>query len=318
MDRPCNKRFEVIHIVSLVTQIKFPAMGNTADISVIGDTYLLDVARRHIDDLENKWSRFLASSDISRLNHSTGAPIRVSPETISLVQYLISAQGITRGAFDPTLLPVLIDLGYQTSFTQPEHVSTFASHPNWSLPMSSIHIEAHNNSISMPAGMTLDPGGLGKGLAADLVAQHLMDLGAGGVCISLGGDIRCMGQSPTGDAWTLPIETPQGTVDQNATFSTGAIATSSVHAKSWWHHSGEKHHVIDPQTKQPLSTTGIHAVQSTAIANEAVWAEVFSTAVLVQGAAIAFPLCDAHNIAAQIIFSNGTRSENSLWKEYVQ
>lgn len=292
-------------------------MGNTADVSVCGDPCLIETAQRKIADLEQKWSRFLASSDISRLNNTHGATIRVAPETITLVQYLISAQHITHGAFDPTMLPVLIDLGYQTSFTQPEHVSTCTSNPNWSLPVSSISIDRHANTVSMPVGITLDPGGLGKGLAADMVAQLLMSEGAHGVCVSLGGDIRCIGQSPSGDVWTLPIESPSGERQQQATFSSGAIATSSVRAKTWTKQTNQLHHVIDPQTKQPLSTSGLHAVQSTAIANEAVWAEVFSTAVLVRDSAIAFPLCDAHNIAAQITYSDGTTCENSLWKEFV-
>ena len=293
-------------------------MGNTADVSVCGDPRLVEIARNRIAELEQKWSRFLPSSDISRLNNAHGETIHVAPESLKLIQYLINAQRITNGAFDPTILPVLHDLGYQSSFIQPEHISTFASLPNWSLPLSSIRIDENKNSIYLPEGLTLDPGGLGKGLAADMVAQLLMSEGAKGVCISLGGDISCMGQSPSGDTWTIPIEAPNGLIEQSASFAQGAIATSSVRAKTWFYLSGRQHHIIDPETLQPLNTSGIHAVQSTAIANEAVWAEVFSTAVLIRGAEISFPLCEAHGIAAQIKYSDGSSKESTLWKEFVR
>lgn len=293
-------------------------MGNTADVSVCGNSQLVEIARRRIDELEQKWSRFLPSSDISRLNNSCGETIRVAAETLTLIQYLISAQNVTTGAFDPTLLPVLNDLGYQSSFTQPERVSTFASLPDWSLPLSSIRIDESKNSVYIPEGLTLDPGGLGKGLAADMVAQLLMSEGADGVCISLGGDIRCMGKGFLDESWTLPIESPNGKVEQSATFTDGAIATSSVRAKNWTFMSESQHHLIDPVTKQPLNTLGIYAVQSTAIANEAVWAEVFSTAALVRGAEITFPLCETNGIAAQIKYSDGSSKESALWKEFVR
>lgn len=304
--------------MTVITQVRFPAMGNTADVSVFGNSRLVEIAQHRIDELEQRWSRFLPSSDISRLNNARGATVQVSPETIELIQYLISAQSITHGAFDPTMLPALHDLGYQSSFTQPDHMSTFASLPDWSLPLSSIRLDKRNSSINLPEGLTLDPGGLGKGLAADMVSQLLVSMGADGVCVSLGGDMRCIGQSPSGELWTLPIESPNGEIKQSASFAHGAIATSSVRAKTWSNLSGRQHHIIDPETLQPLCTSGIHAVQSTAIANEAVWAEVFSTAVLVRGAEIAFPLCEAHGIAAQITYSDGSSKESALWKEFVR
>ena len=42
-------------------------------------------------------------------------------------------------------------------------------------------------------GVGFDPGGIGKGLAADLVATAAVDLGADGAMVSLGGDLRVAG-----------------------------------------------------------------------------------------------------------------------------
>ncbi len=62
----------------------------------------------------------------------------------------------------------------------------------------------------MPFGVGFDPGGIGKGLAADLVASELIELGAEGVCVNVGGDLRVIGDAPDGAAWRVEVEDPRG------------------------------------------------------------------------------------------------------------
>ena len=59
-----------------------------------------------------------------------------------------------------------------------------------------------------PADTGFDPGGIGKGLAADIVVDELRAEGAAGVCINLGGDVRVEGAARRGDAWTIAVEHP--------------------------------------------------------------------------------------------------------------
>ena len=93
----------------------FPCMGNTANIVVIGDQQLLRKARLRLVGLENKWSRFIDTSEISLINNSDGKEVYVSADTVTLVRYLVDAQARTHGLFDPSLLPALIGLGYGVS-----------------------------------------------------------------------------------------------------------------------------------------------------------------------------------------------------------
>ena len=58
------------------------------------------------------------------------------------------------------------------------------------------------------AGDASDPGGIGRGLAADLVSVEAMDAGAEGVWVSLGGDVRVAGTGPTGAGWSVAIQHP--------------------------------------------------------------------------------------------------------------
>ena len=79
MDSAPDEWFEV-NLQSQITQVEFPAMGNTVNLTVMGDSYLITVARRRIDELESRWSRFRSTSDITRLNHAEGRPTPVHPE----------------------------------------------------------------------------------------------------------------------------------------------------------------------------------------------------------------------------------------------
>jgi thiamine biosynthesis lipoprotein len=182
--------------MSTLTQEVFDCMGNTTDLTVVGDPSLLGVARVRLKQLEQRWSRFISSSDICALNQSKGAAISVHPDTITLVRYLVDAQRLTNRFFDPTLLPSLVQLGYARSMTNASLVTQLDGSLRWGEPLAATSIDFKNRTVTLPIGLTLDPGGLGKGLAADIVASELRELGAEGVCISLGGDIRCAGTGP--------------------------------------------------------------------------------------------------------------------------
>src|SRR3954471_18342619 len=93
-------------------RLNFRAMGCEVEIIVVGPEQLVDDGRRHIERLELLWSRFLADSEVSRLNAHAGVPVEVSPETRLLVRCGVEAWRATGGAFDPTMLDAIVGAGY--------------------------------------------------------------------------------------------------------------------------------------------------------------------------------------------------------------
>jgi thiamine biosynthesis lipoprotein len=294
-------------------------MGNTANIVVIGDQQLLHQARVRLVDLENKWSRFIDTSEISLINNSDGKEMYVSADTVTLVRYLVDAQSRTHGLFDPSLLPALIGLGYGASRLNNSMKSDIAPNAQWAIPLSETRIDSASGAVRLPSGATLDPGGLGKGLAADIVATELISLGASGVCVSIGGDIRIAGESEGNGGWSVAVESPFDESNDLTTLvlKSGGIATSSTRGKRWVGPLGEMHHVLNPSTSTPLSESAGQLVQSTVLASEAVWAEVFATALLVGGLEQGMPLIDHLCMAAMAVTVDGDLIESSTWKEYV-
>jgi thiamine biosynthesis lipoprotein len=294
-------------------------MGNTANIVVIGEQHLLRTARLRLADLENKWSRFIGTSEISLINNADGREMYVSADTVALVRYLVDAQSRTHGLFDPSLLPALIGLGYGVSRIDSLMKSDIAPNAQWAIPLGETRIDQASGAVRLPSGATLDPGGLGKGLAADIVAVELMSLGATGVCVSIGGDMRIAGDSELNGGWSVAVESP---FDESADLATlvlnsGGIATSSTRGKRWVGPLGELHQVLNPITATPLTEHVGQLVQSTVLASEAVWAEVFATALLVGGLEQGMPLIDQLGMAAMAVTVDGDIIESSTWKEFV-
>ena len=82
--------------------------------------------------------------------------------------------------------------------------------------------------VILPAGTALDPGALGKGLAADLVADEAIAEGASGVLVELGGDIVTRGSAPDGDPWRIAIPATIHNPERTIELRDGAVATSEA------------------------------------------------------------------------------------------
>jgi FAD:protein FMN transferase len=297
------------------------AMGCSVDVIVVGGPpRLLDLARSSIDHLERRWSRFLPDSDISRLNHAAGSTLHLDPSTVVLLRAMLDGWRATAGAFDPTMLAPLVGLGYAASWQDPANVTSIPEGALWHCDLDDLAIDQGLNMAASPRGMCLDAGGIGKGLAADLVVGQLIDAGALGASVSIGGDVAARGRAPQPDGWLIGIADPMIPGDTDIEIGQlmiveGGVATSGTLRRRWQADDGESvHHLLDPATGRPaLQLKEIVAV--TVIAGSAAWAEVWTKAVMVRGAAM-LDVLDGHGLGARITYADATTSTNQAWKAF--
>jgi len=270
-------------------------MGSDVHIVVVGGTVgSLDQAMDRIEQLESRWSRFRADSEVTMLNSNAGRPVAVSSDTQLLVDRAVEAWRMTGGSFDPTLLDELCRAGYDRSFEMlgddpRQHAVAPRSRAIDAPGCTDIVVDAA--TVTIPAGLGFDPGGIGKGLAADIVAAELIADGVGGVCINIGGDLRVLGDSPSGNGWTLAIEHPQSSAPIALVgLSEGAVATSSVLKRTWKLGEQRYHHLIDPATGKPSESD---LAVASIITGEGWKAEVLAKAALLRGRSRAFDPLDA-------------------------
>ena len=255
------------------TEVHLVAVGAHPDV--------LELGRRHIHELEALWSRFREDSEISRLNSAAPRPVRVSPETIELVRRSLEGWRATSGAFDPTILGDLVALGYHSSFERLEEESPPPPFPRRRGGAAGVVVDQRNQTVRLPEGAAIDPGGIGKGLAADIVAEKMLEAGARGGCVNVGGDLRVAGRPPTPAGWTVGVDDPFGGPPLTTlSLQEGAIATSSRLGRTWMRSGVLRHHLLEPATGQPASTR-LAAV--TVVAGRGWWAEVLAKAIFLAG-----------------------------------
>jgi thiamine biosynthesis lipoprotein len=133
-------------------------------------------------------------------------------------------------------------------------------------------------TVTRPPGVTLDSGGLAKGLFADALAEMLADQPS--FAIDCAGDLALGGRRAAPRA--LNVQSPfDGSTLHTFHMSRTAVATSGIGRRSWLDRDGRPaHHLLDPSTGTP-AFTGI--VQATALAPSALMAEIYAKAALLSG-----------------------------------
>jgi thiamine biosynthesis lipoprotein len=296
-------------------------MGTEAHVIVVADDagHLADVAIARLQRLEARWSRFLPCSEISRLNNSPGVPVLVTPETFRLIDHALTAWQMTDGSFDPTILGDLRAEGYDRSF----ELLADADAPSSPMPTGlgpsprpsratarpaapDIRLDHVVGTVRLGPNTTFDPGGIGKGLAADLVVAELLSSGARGALVSIGGDLRAAGDTPEGGPWVVsvvdPLE-PEHALGDLA-LEAGAVASSWRTKRTWTGPDGQpRHHLIDPRTGRS-ATSGAAGV--TVVAAQGWRAEVLAKAAFLAGPQRGPALIAAWGAAGIVVADDGS------------
>lgn len=291
----------MIGAVSEVVERRFRAMGCRASILVHRDidgdvdrhtvNQWVELAARRIAHLERCWSRFDETSDISAINRAEGRPVRIDPSTIDLVRFMVIGHHITRGVFHPF-------------------------HPSAegvdSSSIDGIGLDPISQIVKVPAGLRLDPGGVGKGLASDLVARQLCDLGALGALVEIGGDMRVVGKGPHHGFWSVGVEDPFGRIDGAGVVlvQDGGVSTSGLLTPH--DESGPINVSVDPRTRAPIEVRPGRVISATVIAGTAFEAEVWSTELLVSGSTDLEPIRDRGHVA-RVVTERGEVRATDEW-----
>jgi thiamine biosynthesis lipoprotein len=290
-------------------------MGSDAHIVVVGGTVgSIDLVRDLVAELEARWSRFLDSSEVTRMNREAGRPVTVSGATLALVERAIEGARVTAGRYDPTMLRAVERAGYDRSFEHIDRDGTPPRRPDGRDPVvvagfDRVMVDRSASTVTVPSGVGFDPGGIGKGFAADLVVEALLRDGAAGACVNLGGDLRVEGESPGGGPWAAGVEHPtRSRLSALLTLDRGAVATSTRTRRTWGSREDPRHHLIDPATGRPAVTP---VVAATAVAAEGWQAEVLSKAAFLAGPVDGLALLEEAGAQGLVVDEDGTVFESS-------
>ena len=299
-------------------------MGTTAHVIVTGGpSGLADRAVARLEQLESRWSRFRPDSEISRLNERADVPVLVSEDTYQLIERALEGWRLTDGRFDPTLLRELQAAGYDRSFELISfgRAATAEAAPRpWSGEArpgaEQIRLDPIVGTVWLGRAVQVDPGGIGKGLAADLVVELLLAEGASGGLVNVGGDLRVSGDAPEGEGWIVAVNDPNhadqviGTLALDA----GAVASSWRTKRAWTAGDGtRRHHLIDPATGRPAD----RGLAGVTVVTGAGWrAEVLAKAAFLSGPVDGAALLTANDASGLLVEDDGAVHEVGEWAQF--
>lgn len=222
-----------------------------------------------IDRLESLLSRFIASSDISRVNAlKAGESIALRAETRACLAEAQKIAHLTRRAFDPTA-GKLIDFWKKQNRGNAACESGFCEEmPEWreafeDFRFGTLALGENQEIRCVTAGAALDLGGIGKGFALDSAAAILREHNIKRALLSAGGStILALNAPPNAEGWKI------GFSDETAPIflANRAIGSTGTQFRG--------NHIVDPRTGLPA----IRKQTTRVLAPNATEADALSTA----------------------------------------
>ncbi len=287
------------------------------EVSVVAEAGEAERARAEVAELFERWertlSRFREDSELSRLNALAGTQVVVSELLLGALTTALAAARATAGLYDPTLLRALERLGYDRSF---EHVpalapaATVASAPGGGWRR--IRLDQRERTVTLPAGVGVDLGGIGKGMAVDAAIERLRADGLRRAMVNAGGDLRVLGTPADLGSWPVAIDGPKGSL--TVPLARGALATSGIGRRRWRQGAAERHHLLDPRSGQP-AWTGLWSV--TVAAATCARAEVAAKTAFILGQRAGADFLAGKRLAGLLATDSGAwRAAGSWWSNH--
>lgn len=202
--------------------------------------------------VEAKYSRYRADSVISRINVAAGgaAPVAVDPETDALLDLADRLHAASGGRFDVTSGVLRRAWDFRsTRIPSRSEIAALLPMVGWQ------HVARAPGAVRLSRpGMEIDFGGIGKEYAADRAAAVLLEAGARGGFVNLGGDIRVAGPRADGTPWRFAIRHPRDAAAfvTEVELGAGALATSGDYERCIVVDGRRYAHVLDANTGWPV------------------------------------------------------------------
>ena len=266
------------------------AMGTLVTVSISGGkkdaaNAAIDRAIGEIGRLERLLSYFNAASDVSRVNDApAGTPVKVSGETIDVLQLALGVSRATGGALDVSIGP-LVSLWRETGRSGELPTEEQIQKARALVSYEKIAVDPAANTVTLPAaGMWIDLSAVAKGYIAGRALDILRDAGAESAFVNAGGDIAFLGANPDGSPWRIGVTDPR---DDSRMIDTlhvsGKAVVTSGNYEQYSTIAGKRYsHIIDPHTGWPLEGSAPPASVTT-LADDAGLADAWATALCVLG-----------------------------------
>jgi FAD:protein FMN transferase len=261
------------------------AMGTTFTIDIYGRgtgrmQAAAEGALEEADRIDRMLSNYRPGSELSRVNEqAANQPVKISQELFDLLDACIAYSRASEGTFDITVAPLMKVWGfYKDSGHLPHRAEVRATLGQ--IGYRNIELDPASHTVRFARhGVSLDPGGVGKGYAVDKMVGVLRKNGVDCALVSAGGSsIYGMGAPPDNPkGWCVRIRDPK---DEKKTAAevylrNASLSTSGNYEKFFWAEGRLYSHIMDPRTGFPAEGMLSVSVVAPKTRDSEVWAKPY-------------------------------------------
>ncbi|MBN7798397.1 FAD:protein FMN transferase [Parahaliea mediterranea] len=266
-----------------------------------------EALQARLDGVNASMSTYRDDSEITRFN---GAPVgewfTVSEAFLTVLGAALDIGARSEGAYDVTVAP-LVDLwGFGPGAGAggvPDAAAIAALRPQ--VGQRYLEIDRAASRVRKTRAVSVDFSSIAKGYAVDELARYLLGQQIADFLVEVGGEMRLSGSSPRGDAWRIAVEQPTAGARAPAVAlrpGDAAVATSGDY-RNFFEMDGRRYsHSIDPRSGYPVAHD---LVSVTVVADTAMVADAWATALEVLGAEDAMRVANAQALAVYFIRRQG-------------
>ena len=288
------------------------AMGTDYSIAIVCisrdlalETY--EKAKNEIKEYEERFSRFLSTSELSILNEKKDMVVSQTFLDVTKKAYQLFME--TGGIFNP--LVQIVRFGYDKNFINLENNKHTKDDSLYNIDFHSTIIDEKTSSIHLKEGQKLDYGGFLKGYLAEIIAKKIKSHSENitGVIVNIGGDIHTQGLDENGNKFVFNIYNPiLKNEDIKITLYNQSLATSGTYKRSWFISGKKMHHILDSSGSQNPEND---IVSASVIHENGANAEAYTKVFLSLGHERALKLLKNKNVSFIIIKNDGQVNTNT-------
>jgi len=300
----CSKQEEAV-------KLEGNTMGTTYHITMVNPPYNINMIdlQQDIDielaGLEGIFSTYDPNSELSLLNAMPeGQWHSVSTELLDVINMAQDVSGLSGGAFDITVGPLVALWGFGSESNSPSTVPDESALESLqqNVGYKKIQFKRNEQLLQKSAAVEIDLSAIAKGYAVDRVAEILNTRRIDNYMVEIGGEVKTRGVNPNKSPWRLGVEKPVVSLQkqaQAALLITGkGVATSGDYHNFVLIEGQQFSHTIDPRTGKPIT----HGLASVTVVNDSVaMADAWATALSVLGEKEGRQLANAIGLKAYFI-----------------
>lgn len=247
---------------------------------------ITDEVHKRLEEIENRLSLHLPSSDISKVNNLAGKEkLKVSEDVINCIKESMKLKNVTEdndaGSYNVKIGPLstLWNIGSSSEkVPRDEEIKNALELVNQDM-----EIDYNNREVFLKKeGMKLDLGASAKGYATDEIVKILKKHDVKNAIIDLGGNVYVLGDND-GKSFKVGVQNPlseRGEYLGIVKCSNKAIVTSGIYERFFEENGKRYHHILSDKTGYPVDN---EIISISVISDNGMDADILSTSFYLLG-----------------------------------